>query len=81
MFKGFLIRLSIEYMQLNVYITLKKISEMSENEKMINVKHLMVGVPYSYKIIIGKHVLNLLGAYLLTLYLSMKYFLPIGRLE
>lgn len=75
-FKGSLVGFSREHVQVKGYTTLQTLFVLRENAKMIKVRYLIVDTPSSYNIIIGLHALNLLGASLSTLYLSMKYLLP-----
>ena len=49
---------------------------MNENSKMIKVGYLVADILSLYNITVGRPALNLSGATLSTLYLSMKYMLP-----
>jgi hypothetical protein len=55
------------------YITLRTTFGIGENAKTIRVRYLVVNTPNSYNIIIGRPTFNLLGAFLSTKFLVIKY--------
>jgi len=61
------------------YVTLKTTFWYRENSKTIKVKYLVINSPNSYNIIIGRPTFNLLGVFLSTKFLIMKYTLEKGK--
>jgi hypothetical protein len=80
-FKGTLVGFTGEQVHVRGYITLKTTFGCGSQEKTIRVRYLVVNSPSSYNIIIGRPSFNLLGGFLSTKFLVMKYPLDNGKVE
>lgn len=78
-FKGNLPGFTGEQVHVRGYITLRTTFGTGSQAKSIRVRYLVVNSPYSYNIIIGRPTFNLLGAFLSTKFLVMKYPLDNGK--
>jgi len=78
-FKGTLAGFTGEQVHVCGHITLKIIFRTGVNAKTIRVKYLVVSAPNCYNIIIGQPSFNLLGAFLSTRFLVMKYPMEKGK--
>jgi len=79
-FKGTLAGFTGEQVHVRGHFTLKTTFGTGENAKTIRVKYLVVCAPNCYNIIIGRHSFNLLGAFLSTRFLVMKYPMEKGKI-
>jgi hypothetical protein len=77
-FKGTLAGFTGEQVHVRGYITLKTTFGHRSHAKTIRVRYLVVNSPSSYNIIIGRPAFNLLGGFLSTKFLVMKYPLDNG---
>lgn len=78
-FKGTLADFTGEQVHVRGHITLKTTFGTKETAKTIEVKYLVINAPNSYNIIIRRPTFNLLGAFLSTRFLVMKYPLEKGE--
>jgi len=78
-FKGTLAGFIDEQVHVRGYITLRTTFGYGSQAKMIRVRYLVVNSPNSYNIIIGRPAFNLLGGFLSTKFLIMKYPLDNGK--
>jgi hypothetical protein len=78
-FQGTLAGFTGEQVHVRGYITLKTTFGSGSNAKTIRVRYLVINSPSSYNIIIGRPSFNLLGAFLSTKFLVMKYPLNDGK--
>lgn len=74
-FRGSLVCLSKDPVQVKGYITLKTMFELKLNINIIKVRYIVIDAPLSYTIIIIRPTFNLLEPSLLTLHLRIKYSL------
>lgn len=72
-FRDSLVGISYEHVQVKGHITLETMLILNENAMIVNVIYLIVDTSLPNNIIMGSPSLNLLGAILSTLHLSMKY--------
>jgi hypothetical protein len=79
-FKGTLTGFTGEQVHVRGYITLKTTFGSGSHAKTIRVRYLVVNSPSSYNIIIGRPAFNLLGGFLSTKFLVMKYPLDSGKI-
>jgi len=79
-FKGTLAGFTGEQVHVRGYITLRTTFGYGENAKTIKVNYLVINVPNSYNIIIGRPSFNLLGAFQSTKFLFMKYPVEKGKI-
>jgi hypothetical protein len=78
-FQGTLAGFTGEQVHVRGYITLKTTFGSGAHAKTIRVRYLVINSPSSYNIIIGRPSFNLLGAFLSTKFLVMKYPLSDGK--
>lgn len=78
-FIGTLAGFTGEQVHVRGYITLKTTFGVRSQAKTVRVRYLVVNSPNSYNIIIGRSSFNLLGAFLSTKFLVMKYPLDNGK--
>jgi hypothetical protein len=69
-----------EQVHVRGHITLNTTFGAGVNAKTISVKYLVINAPNSYNIIIGRPAFNILGAFLSTRFLVIKYPLDNGKI-
>jgi len=79
-FKGTFAGFTGEQVHVRGHITLKTTFGTGEYGKTITVKYLVVNAPNCYNIIIGRLFFNLLGAFLSTRFLVIKYPMEKGKI-
>jgi len=79
-FKGTLARFTREQVHVRGHISLKTTFGTRENAKTIRVKYLVINAPNCYNIIIERPSFNLLGIFMSTRFLVMKYPMKKGKI-
>jgi len=78
-FRGTLVGFTGEQVHVRGYIALRTTFGYGSQAKTIRIRYLVVNAPNSYNIIIGRPAFNLLGGFLSTKFLVMKYPLDNGK--